>query len=210
LGEEVRVDDNAVIGKSPIRSTISATTTEKRLPPCDIGDRALIGTSAVVYRGAVIGAGVLVADLATVREDVKIGRGTIVGRGVAIENSCTIGEFCKLETNAYVAAFSVVEDRCFLSPSVVTTNDNFVGRTRERLKLFKGLILRKGARIGANATILPGREIGEDALVAAGAVVTRDLQPRKIYVGVPARPLRDVPKSQLLENQEAPMPPRKE
>ncbi|MEK9135957.1 MAG: acyltransferase, partial [Bacteroidota bacterium] len=102
----------------------------------------------------------------------------------------------------YLAAYSTVEDRCFIAPCVATSNDNFVGRTKERFKHFKGLVLRKGGRIGANATILPGKEIGEDSLVAAGAVVTRNLPARKIYSGVPAKELRDVPSEQLLENQD--------
>jgi acetyltransferase-like isoleucine patch superfamily enzyme len=102
----------------------------------------------------------------------------------------------------YLTAYSTVEDRCFIAPCVATSNDNFVGRTKERFKHFKGLILRKGGRIGANATILPGKEIGEDALVAAGAVVTRNIPPRKVYAGVPANEIKSVPEAQLLENQD--------
>jgi acetyltransferase-like isoleucine patch superfamily enzyme len=85
---------------------------------------------------------------------------------------------------------------------VATSNDNYVGRTKERFKHFKGVTVRKGGRIGVNATILPGKIIGEDTLVAAGALVTKNTAPRKIMAGVPARELRDVPKEQLLENQE--------
>ena len=202
IGSNVRIDDNSVIGKLPMKAANSATTKDAALPPCQIGDDCIVGTSVVIYRGCSIGCKVLIADLSSVRENVRIGNGTIVGRGVAIENFCTVGEYCKLETNVYLTAYSTVEDRCFIAPCVATSNDNFVGRTKERFKHFKGLTLRKGGRIGANATILPGKEIGEDALVAAGAVVTRDLQPRKIYAGVPAKELRGVPDPQLLENQD--------
>ena len=124
-----------------------------------------------------------------------------MGKGVSVENGTKIGKRVKIETEAYITAFSTIEDYCFIAPEVTFTNDNFLGRTEERKKYFKGPVLRKGARIGANATILPGIEIGEDALVAAGSVVTRDLEPRKIYVGVPARYFKDVPEEQLLENQ---------
>ncbi len=202
IGSNVRIDDNAVIGKLPMKAANSATTRDGALPPCHIGDNCIVGTSVVIYRGCSIGNKVLIADLSSVRENVKIGSGTIIGRGVAVENFCTVGEYCKLETNVYLTAYSTVEDRCFIAPCVATSNDNFVGRTKERFKYFKGLTLRKGGRIGTNATILPGKEIGEDTLVAAGAVVTRDLQPRKVYAGVPARELRDVPEPQLLENQD--------
>lgn len=201
IGNNVRVDDHAVIGKQPMKAANSATTNEQRFAPTSIGAGCIIGTSAVIYTGAIIGERVLIADLATVRENVSIGEGTIVGRGVAIENFCTVGAFCKLETNVYLTAFSTVEDRCFIAPCVATSNDNFIGRTKERFKHFKGVILKRGARIGVNATILPGKTIGEDALVAAGAVVTRDVPEKKIVAGVPAHEYRDVPEEQLLVNQ---------
>jgi UDP-3-O-[3-hydroxymyristoyl] glucosamine N-acyltransferase len=201
IGAFVRIDDNSVIGKQPMKAVNSATTKLEQFEPTKIGDNCTIGTCVVIYTGNVIGEKVLVADLSTVRENVTIGEGTIVGRGVAIENYCKVGAYCKLETNVYLTAYSVVGDRCFLAPCVATCNDNFVGRNRERFKHFKGVTLKKGGRIGTNATILPGKVIGEDALVAAGAVVTKDLEPRKIYVGVPAKEFRDVPADQLLENQ---------
>jgi UDP-3-O-[3-hydroxymyristoyl] glucosamine N-acyltransferase len=212
IGSNVRIDDNSVIGKLPMKAANSATTKDAALPPCQIGDDCIVGTSVVIYRGSNIGRKVLIADLSSVRENVRIGDGTIVGRGVAIENFCSVGEYCKLETNVYLTAYSTVEDRCFIAPCVATSNDNFVGRTKERFKHFKGLTLRRGGRIGTNATILPGKEIGEDALVAAGAVVTRDLPARKVYAGVPAKELRDVPDPQLLENQDfaAPSKERKQ
>ena len=88
-----------------------------------------------------------------------------------------------------------------MHPGVVTSNDNYVGRTAERFKHFKGVTVKKGGRIGAGSVILPGIVIGEDALVAAGSVVTRDVPPRTIVLGKPARPWRTVPVEQLLENQ---------
>jgi UDP-2-acetamido-3-amino-2,3-dideoxy-glucuronate N-acetyltransferase len=155
----------------------------------------------VLYRGAKIGKKVLIADLSTVRENVEIGDFTIVGRGVAVENFCKIGSYCKLETNVYITAYSEVEDRVFVAPCVATSNDNFIGRTEERFKHFKGVTIKKGGRIGVGAVILPGRIVGEDALIAAGSVLTRDAKPRKIVAGVPAKEFRDVPPDQLLENQ---------
>ena len=131
----------------------------------------------------------------------EIGDFTIIGRGVAVENRVKIGRKCKVETNAYICAFSVVEDFCFIAPMVTFTNDNFLGRTEERFRYHRGPWLKLGARIGANATLLPGITVGEDALVAAGSVVTRDIPPRKVVMGVPARIVRDVPEEQLIENQ---------
>jgi UDP-2-acetamido-3-amino-2,3-dideoxy-glucuronate N-acetyltransferase len=201
IGDHVRIDDGSVIGKRPMKAVISVTTSDQELPPCTIGSNCLIGTNVVIYRGSEIAAKVLIADLSTVRENVSIGKCTIVGRGVAIENFCKIGKYVKLETNVYITAYSELGDRAFIAPCVVTSNDNFIGRTEERFKHFKGVIVKKGARLGVNATILPGKVINEDTLVAAGALVTSDTPAKKIVAGVPAKVFRDVPPEQLLENQ---------
>jgi len=201
IGDNVRLDDNTVVGKNPMRAANSAVTKEQQLPPTVIGSDCIIGTGVVIYRGAEIGRKVLVADLSTVRENVTIGDYTIVGRGVAIENYCRIGRYCKLETNVYITAYSELEDRVFVAPCAATSNDNFIGRTEERFKHFKGVTVRRGGRIGVNATILPGKTVGADGLVAAGAVLTRDCPDKKIVAGMPARVFRDVPEEQLLDNQ---------
>ncbi len=201
IGDNVRIDDNTVLGKEPMRAANSAVTKEQQLPAAKIGNNCIIGTQAVIYRGAVVGTKVLIADLSTVRENVTIGDFTIVGRGVAIENFCTIGRYCKLETNVYITAYSEIGDRVFVAPCVATSNDNFVGRTEERFKHFKGVTVKRGARIGVHATILPGKTIAADTLVAAGALVTRDTKAKKIVAGVPAKEFRDVPTDQLLDNQ---------
>jgi acetyltransferase-like isoleucine patch superfamily enzyme len=201
VGDRVRIDDHATLGKRPMRAANSATTREQELPGLMVGELSIVGTGVVLYRGAAIGEKVLMADLCTVRENVTIGRGTIVGRGVTIENVCSIGRYCKLESESYITAYSTLEDRVFVAPGVVTSNDNYVGRTAERFKHFKGVTVRRGGRIGAGAVLLPGVIVGEDALVAAGSVVTRDVPPRTIVMGRPAKPWREVPVEQLLENQ---------
>lgn len=184
-----------------MKAALSAITREQQLPACEIGDACIIGTLTVLYRGCKIGNKVMVADLASVREDVEIGEYTIVGRGVTVENKVRIGKRCKLETEAYITALSEIEDGCFIAPEVTFTNDNFLGRTKERFKYHKGVTLRRGARVGANVTFLPGVTVGADALVAAGSVVTRDVPEKKIVLGSPAKVWRDVPADQLLDNQ---------
>jgi acetyltransferase-like isoleucine patch superfamily enzyme len=201
IGEGVRIDDHAVLGKEPMRSALSAVTRDDRLPPLEIGTGCMIGAGAVVYRGARLEARVLVADGAAVRERVTIGERTIVGRSVTVENDCTIGRYVKLETAAYITAYSTIENRVFIAPLVATSNDRFMGRTEERLKHFKGVTVRRGGRIGLAAVVLPGITVGADGLVAAGAVVTRDVPPGKLVMGCPARVVRDVDAAQLLDNQ---------
>ncbi|QXD16584.1 acetyltransferase [Rhodocaloribacter litoris] len=201
IGDHVRIDDHATLGKQPMRAANSAVTRDRRKPPARIGNRCLIGAGVVLYAGCTLGEHVLVADLATLREDVRVGDFTIIGRGVAVENQCTIGRYCKLETNVYLTAYSVIEDRAFLAPGVLTSNDNFIGRTEERFKHFKGITVRRGGRLGVGAVILPGKEVGPDAVVAAGAVLTRDAEAEMIYAGLPARPFRPVPEEQKLDRQ---------
>jgi len=201
IGNGVRIDDNTVIGKQPMRSKKSIFKAGKTYEPVEIGDECLIGALVVIYTGCKIAANVLVADSAAVREDVTVGSFTIIGRACTIENFTTIGRRCKLETNSYITAYSTIEDFCFVAPGVITTNDNYLGRSEERFKYFKGVTLRKGARVGGGAVILPGLEIGEDAVIAAGAVVTHNVPAGKIYAGMPAKELRDVPDNQLLKNQ---------
>ena len=100
---------------------------------------------------------------------------------------------------AYVTAYSTLEDDVFIAPCVITTNDNFMGRTEQRHELRKGPMIRRGARVGGGAVICPGVEIGEEAFVGAGAVVVGDVPPGVVVVGNPARILRDVPPDELLQ-----------
>lgn len=201
IGDNVRIDDNTVIGKQPMRSVNSIFKDEKEFSPAVIGEGCLVGAGVIIYCGCEIGDKTLVADLATVRENVTIGSKTIIGRGAAVENFCKVGSNCKIETNVYLTAYSEVEDNVFIAPGVVTSNDNFAARSKERYNHFKGVTVKKGGRIGAQATILPGKVIYEDGFVAAGSVVTKDVNEAVIVAGNPARELKKVPEDQLLKNQ---------
>lgn len=201
IGDEVKIGDNTVIGKIPMRAKMSAITKDESLPPAVISNGVLVGSQVVIYRGCKIGNSVFIADFASIREHAEVADDTIIGRGVIVENKVKIGKRCKVETNAYICALSNIEDYCFIAPMVTFTNDNFLGRTEKRFQYHGGPSIKLGARIGANATILPGLVVGEDALVAAGSIVTKDIPPRKIVMGAPARIIGDVPWEQLIENQ---------
>jgi len=199
IGDNVVVADNTVLGKKPFKSATSATTSEKEHPPLEIGNNTKIGAGCILYCGCKIGKDCFLGDMASVREDVTIGEKTVLGKSVTVENKCTIGSYVKIETNAYITAISTIEDHCFIAPMVTFSNDNYLGRTEERKKHFKGPTLNKGARIGANATILPGKTLGEDCLVAAGSVVTKDVNPGEIVAGEPAKYFGDVKEEEKLE-----------
>ncbi len=197
LGEGVQVLEHAVVGKQP---TLSPRSTAKRdpLPPTVLGAGSIVSTGAIVFAGTEVGERVILGDQSCVRERVAIGDDVVVGRGSLIENDTTIGARTKIQAEAYVTAYSTVEEDVFIAPCVVTTNDNFMGRTEKRLALMKGPTIRRGARIGGGAILCPGIEVGEEAFVGAGAVVTKDVPPRALVVGSPARVLREVPDEELL------------
>ena len=200
LGDGVKVLEHAVVGKQPALSPRS-TAKREELPPAAIGDGTIVSTGAVVFAGSQIGARVILGDQSCVRERVVVGDDVVIGRGSLVENDTTIGAMTKIQAEAYITAYSTLEEHVFIAPCVVTTNDNFMGRTERRRELIKGPTIRRGARIGGGAVLLPGIEIGEEAFVGAGAVVTKNVQARMVVVGNPARVMRGVPEDELLENQ---------
>ena len=197
LGEGCTVLDYAVVGKQP---TLSPRSTAKReeLPPLELGAGTVVSTGAVDFAGTTIGERVIVGDQACVRERCTIGDDVVIGRGSLVENDTSVGALTKIQAHAYITAYSLLEDNVFIAPCVITTNDNFMGRTEKRHGLVKGPTIRRGARIGGGCVLLPGIEIGEEAFVGAGAVVIRDVPPRALVVGNPARQIREVPNEELL------------
>jgi len=200
IGEGCFIQDGAVLGKLP---SLSPRSTAKRgeLAPLRLEEKCVVCTGAVLYRGVQLGKGCIVGDLASVRERCLLGEGVVVGRGTCVEMDTTIGAFTKIQSNCYITAYMTIEDHCFIAPNVMTTNDNFMGRTEKRFALERGATIRRGARIGGGAVLLPAVEIGEEAFVAAASVVTRDVPPRTVVMGTPAKPVRGVPDEELLENQ---------
>lgn len=198
LGEGVQVLEHAVVGKQPVLSSRS-TASRAPLAPTEIGPGSVVSTGAIVFAGSSIGERVILGDQSCVRERVTIGDDVVVGRGSLVENDTTIGARSRIQAEAYITAYSTLEDDVFVAPCVVTTNDNYMGRTERRRELMQGPTIRRGARVGGGAVLCPGIEVGEEAYVGAGAVVTRDVPPRMIVVGNPARVLREVPEDELLD-----------
>jgi acetyltransferase-like isoleucine patch superfamily enzyme len=197
LAGDVVVGDYAVLGKQP---TLGGSSTAARddLPPLVIGAGSAILAGAIVFAGTRLGAGVIVGDQACIRERCELGDEVVVGRGSHVENDTTIGARTRIQANAYITAYSTLEEDVFVAPCVVTTNDNYMGRTERRHAERKGPRIRRGARIGGGAVLLPGIEIGAEAFVGAGAVVLEDVPACAVVVGNPARRIRDVPHDELL------------
>jgi acetyltransferase-like isoleucine patch superfamily enzyme len=199
LGSGCRVEDHAVLGRRPRPGPTSTVTVPADLPPLAIGEHTSVGTGAVVYRGSVVGHHCLIGDLAFLREGCQVGDFVVVGTHVTVEIGVRIGRHTKIQTGAYIAGWTTIEEHCFIAPRVVTANDNYMGRTEERFRQRGGPLIRRGARVGANATLLPNVEVGAEAFVAAGSVVTRDVPPGQLVMGSPARIVRAVPPEELLD-----------
>jgi acetyltransferase-like isoleucine patch superfamily enzyme len=197
IGTGCVIEDGVVLGKRP-RLARNSSSQRGRLSALEIGERVTVCAGAVVFAGSRIADGAIVGDQANVRERVQVGADTVIGRGSSVENDVTIGERVRIQSNAYITARCTIEDDVFVGPCAMTTNDNTMSRHPPGHPL-DGAILRRACRIGGGAVLVPGVEVGEEAFVAAGAVVTRDVAPRAVMVGVPARHLRDVGDEDLLE-----------
>ena len=158
----------------------------------------MICAQAIVFAGSHIGARTIIGDQAYVRERATIGPDSVVGRASGIDNDVSVGARVRIQSQVYLTAFSVVEDDVFVGPCAMTTNDDTMARLAPGTPL-RGATLRRACRVGGGAVLLPGVEIGEEAFVAAGAVVTSDVPARKVVMGVPARRVKDVPEEDLLE-----------
>lgn len=197
VGRGARIQDGAVLGK-PLALGVRSTARRTPPPPVSVGEEATIGSGAVVVAGAVIGRRAVIGDQAHVRERSLIGEESVVGRGSAVDNDVTVGARVRVQTGCYLTAFTHVEDDVFIAPGVFTTNDNAMGRHGPELVL-RGATFRRACRIGAGVLVLPGIEVGEEAFVATGCVVTRDVPARTLVMGAPARPVREVAQAELLE-----------
>jgi acetyltransferase-like isoleucine patch superfamily enzyme len=198
LGADVRIQDGAIVGKPLVLSRTSSAKASAG-EPTSIGDGVTIAAQAVVVAGASIGAGAFIGDQSHVRERAQIGESSAVGRGSAVDNDVVIGARVRMQTGCYITAFSTVEDDVFIGPGVFTYNDNTMGRHEKGVGIV-GAVLRRACRVGGGARILPGIEIGEEAFVATGSVVTRNVPPRALVMGVPAKKVRDVADEELIEN----------
>lgn len=186
IGNHVTINDHSVLGQTPVSNKKMARKPPVQLSPLVVGDGVKIGSQCVLFRGTSIMDGVLIGDLAAIRENVTVGMNSIVGRNVMVENNTQIGQYVTIQTSSYVTAHMVIEDHVFIGPCLSSSNDKHMELGKGKLQ---GPILRTGAKIGNNASLLPGVIIGERAMVGAGAVVTKNVMPNEVVVGNPARPI---------------------
>ncbi len=156
-----------------------------------IGPRARIRHGTVIYGGTSIGSSLQTGHNVTIREENIIGNNLSIWNNSTIDYGCRIGSNVKIHSNVYVAQFTTIEDDVFLAPGVTIANDPRPGCALAK-ECMRGPTIKRGAQVGCNVTILPNVVIGEGSLVGAGSVVVRDVPPRSVVVGNPARVLKAV------------------
>jgi acetyltransferase-like isoleucine patch superfamily enzyme len=196
IGDGCSIEDHVVLGKRPRLAPHSQA--QGAVHALELGAGASVGAGSVVFAGASIGCDAIVGDQAFVRERARVGQGSVIGRGSVLDNDVVVGARVRVQTNVYLTAFTLIEDDVFVGPGAITTNDDTMGRHGPELPI-RGATLRRACRIGGGAVLTPGVEVGEEAFVAAGAVVTRDVPARAVVMGVPARVVREVGAEDLLE-----------
>src|SRR3989344_3326517 len=217
IGDNVTIEDNSILGK---RVTLAKTTKEDQAKKAKgisggqkqliIRSGATIKANVIILEGTVVGDDSFIGDGSFIREEVTLGNEVLIGSHVVVEQRTTIGSRTKIEAGSYITAYSTIENNVFIGPRVSTSNDKWMGRTEKRFQHRYGVTVRAGARVGLNAIILPEITIGKEAVVGAGAVVTKDVPPFTIVIGSPAKYLKLVPKEEVLEEHLAEYPQQQE
>lgn len=181
LGKNCIVQENAILGM-PSREFLGKK--EEEYPQTIIGDNSVIRSGSIIYCDVIAEEKLETGHNVLIREKTRIGKNVLIGSGSIVEKGCIIKDSVRIQSMVYLPSNTLIEENVFIGPNAVLTNDKYPLRVKEELKAPK---IRKGATIGANATILAGIEIGEGAFVSAGAVVTRNIPPWKLAIGAPAR-----------------------
>jgi len=197
VGPGTVIDDGAVLGRSP-RLAAHSSAARASAEPLVIGAGVTICAGAIVFAGARISDGAIIGDQSHVRERAEIGAGAVVGRGSAVGNDVRIGARVRIQTGAWLTSWMVIEEDVFVGPGVMTMNDDSMARLAPGGPL-RAPVLRRAARIGGGVLLTPGVDVGEEAFIASGAVVTADVPARARVMGMPARERGVVPDDQLLE-----------
>jgi UDP-3-O-[3-hydroxymyristoyl] glucosamine N-acyltransferase len=196
IGAGCLVESGVVLGKRPrLRPGSAAAGSVDDLV---IEDDVTVCANAVVYAGALVKRGAIVGDQSQVRERSILGEGSVLGRGSTLDFNTRVGARVSIQSLVYLTSEGLVEDDVFIGPGVVTTNDHTMSRHSNSDPL-RGPVLRRACRVGAGAVLTPGVEIGEEAFIAAGTVVARDVGVREVVLGVPGRAIRRVGDEDLLE-----------
>jgi acetyltransferase-like isoleucine patch superfamily enzyme len=191
IGEGTLIADNVIIGY-PSREELSSVgsleiSALKDIDGTEVGNNCVLRAFGIIYSKTKLAVGVKTGHHYLVREESVIGENSLIGSNVIVENHCKIGKNVSIQSGVYIPTYSVIEDNVFLGPNAVLTNDKYIGFKDPRKRGLEGVIIEEKASIGANSTILPGVRVGRQSVIGSGTVVTRDVPPGSVVVGVPGR-----------------------
>lgn len=186
----VRIPESAQIGHHVIIGEPSRGRKPGELKTV-IGEYAVIRSHTVIYMGNIIGLNFQTGHHVLIRENNKIGNNVSIGTNSIIEFEVVIEDDVRIHSQAFIPEYSVLKKGCWIGPNVVLTNALYP-RSPGVKKNLKGPIVEENAKIGANATILPGIIIGKNTLIGAGSVVTKDIPDNKVAAGNPAKIIKDI------------------
>lgn len=192
IREGVEIYDHCVLGKLPTSPGVTSRALKDQYHLLVIGEHSVFCPGVVVYAGTEIGPRNLLGDYCTVREECCTGEGCLLSRNVSVNYNTHIGNYTKIMDNAHITGNMTIGSHVFISVLVATTNDNTMGREEYDEGHVKGATIADYVTIGAAANILPGVHIGENCIIGASALVTRDIPAGKVAMGIPARVIRDV------------------
>lgn len=174
IGEGAQIDEDVILGY-PTGRNIDHTGIV-------LGKSAQIRSGSIIYEAVKIGDHFETGHHVVIREENEIGDSVSIWTNTVVDYRCKIGNRVKIHANGYVAQYAVIEDDVFIAPGVIFANDKY-----PQSHHLEGPVIKKGAKIGVNVTLLPGVVIGKNALVGAGSVVTKDVPDGAVAAGNPAR-----------------------
>lgn len=192
LKKGCEIFDHCVIGKYPTSPGSTVRPIKEKYSSAIIGENCILCPGVIVYVGTKIGNNTLLGDNCSIREDCQVGEYCIISRNVSVNYETVIGDYTKIMDNSHITGNMKIGNHVFISVLVATTNDNAMGRDGYSQEKVYGAVIEDYATIGAAANILPAVTIGKNAIVGAGAVVTKDVPPNKVVMGVPAKIIREV------------------
>jgi len=189
IGEGTYIGFNTIIGYPSKKSFSSIRAMPENIGVLDelssgakIGSACLIRPGSVVYEGVVIGRNLTTGHNILIREGSRIGDNCLIGSGSMLDGSVSIGSNVKIQSGVYLPHGTVVGENVFIGPYACITNDRYPASKR-----LSPVVIGNGCIIGANSTLISGVRIGDNSVVAAGSVVTRNVPPSTVVLGVPAR-----------------------
>lgn len=192
IGPDCEIYDHCVLGKLPTSPGITSRKLKNEYPALEIGENSVLCPGVVLYTGSRIGKNNLLGDYCSIREECVVGDNCIISRNVSVNYNTSIGDYTKIMDNTHITGNMRIGSHVFISVLVATTNDNTMGRAEYSEDHVRGACIGDYVTVGAAANILPGVHIGENAIIGASALVTKDVPDNKVVMGVPAKIIRDV------------------